>query len=303
MSSVEMNQLRQVMKNMMQQQGMTMYGGKMDYAVIRQTIERASAAMPAEPGVSFTADVLNGIEAELLTPENPSGESIVLYIHGGGLVSGNVRTSRGFASQLASESGLRVYTLSYRLAPEHPYPAANDDCFAVYQALLEKYPRNSISFIGDSGGAYLSLVTTIRAMEKGLRLPASVTLYSPLVDFTGALAHDRAKFAETDFTVGPDIDQVIKDLFIRDADVKNPCISPIYADYKGFPPLKIVADSGEVLVADADILAETAKKAGVEVEYRKWDETFHAFATTGKGTPESAEVLQETVAFINKHGY
>ena len=140
MASLEMKQLKNRMLQMVEQGIMFKFDGKMDYSIvrkIRKSIEMTSSYMPNEPGVTFSSDNLNGVEVELLTPEKLWGEDIIIYIHGGGFINGNILTSRGFASQLAAESGLRVYTLSYRLAPENPFPAAPDDCLTVYKALLK----------------------------------------------------------------------------------------------------------------------------------------------------------------------
>ncbi|MDQ8735609.1 alpha/beta hydrolase [Paenibacillus sp. LHD-38] len=298
-TSNEMMQLRQRMQQMMQMQGMTKSVEKIDYALLRETMNAASERMPSEPGVTFTSEDLNGVEVELSTPNQMSGDDIIIYLHGGGFTCGNARASRGFASQLAGETGLRVYSVSYRLAPEHPYPAAPDDCFTVYIAILSKYPGIKISLIGDSAGANLSLVTTLRAMDAGIPLPTSITLYSPPADVTGKI--DRTRFSATDFIIGAELESEIRALYFPNNNPDHPYISPLYGNFEGFPPLKIVTDSTEVLADDADLLAEKAQMAGVQVDYQKWDGTFHAFATTGRGTPESLQVLQETAQFIKKH--
>ncbi len=302
MASLEMKQLKNRMLQMVEQGIMFKFDGKMDYSIvrkIRKSIEMTSSYMPTEPGVTFSSDNLNGVEVELLTPEKLWGEDIIIYIHGGGFINGNILTSRGFASQLAAESGLRVYTLSYRLAPENPFPAAPDDCLTVYKALLKKYPNARISLVGDSAGGTLSLVTTLRAKEEGILLPSSVVVYAPATDLTGKL--EREKYADTDIVLSPDIEKVLKEFYCRDNDTSNPYISPLYGNYEGFPPLKIVVDSGEVLFLDSYLLCEKARKAGVEVDFQVWDDTFHGFPTAGKSTPESYQVLKDTVNFIKKH--
>lgn len=299
MASNEMTQLRQLMQQMMQQQGMPKSGGKIDYRSLRQNIDMAASRQPIEANTIFAPDNFEGVAVELVTPATLTGDEIIFYIHGGGFMTQNALTSRGFASQLAAEAGLRVYTISYRLAPEHPHPAGVNDCLTVYQALLEKYPHTKIALIGDSAGANLALVTTINARKSGLCLPTSITLYSPPADFTDNI--DHTKHSDTDFTLSSESLLDLIAAYCPDADLTDPTISPLYADYTGFPPMKIDSDSGEILVVDADLLAEKAQAAGVEVVYKKWDGTFHAFATTGKGTPESYQVLKETVQFMRAH--
>ena len=299
MSSSQMQQLRETMKNMMAQPGMPKMGGMMDFKTVRAKIEVAAANQPTEPGVTFTSETLNGVEAECSVPAVLSGEDIVLYIHGGGFTCNSALTSRGFASQLAGETGLRVWSLSYRLAPENHFPAAPEDCLAVYKALLEKYPGRAIALVGDSAGGNLVMVTTLMARESGLQLPSSVTTFSGCFDMTGAV--DHRKYTKTDFTLSSDAMENIRTLYFPDADPANPHVSPLKADLAGFPPLKLVCDSAEVLTVDSEALYAKAKAAGVQVVFKTYDETFHAFATTGRGTPESAEVLADTANFIKEH--
>ncbi|QDR80275.1 alpha/beta hydrolase [Sporomusa termitida] len=295
--SPEMTAVKEQMKEMMKMHGMGK-SGSIDYITLRETIDKASEKMPAEPGVTFTKGQLGGVPVELSAPEKLTGDNIILYIHGGGFTTGSALGSRGFASQLASEAGLRVYSLSYRLAPENPYPAAQNDCYTVYTRLLGKYPDKKIAVIGDSAGANLALVTTLKAMDDGITLPTSVTVYSPVVDLTGTI--DRNKNSATDIIISADIDSEIKS-YLKNNNPYDPYISPLYGNYKGFPPLKIVCDSAEVLTEDSERLAKKAKEAGVNVDLQKFEGTFHAFPITGKGTPESYKVLRDTAKFIKDH--
>jgi acetyl esterase/lipase len=160
---------------------------KTDVFALRAMVEQITMNMPDEPGVSFTSCALGGVEAELSTPDKQTGDDIILYIHGGGLLSGNARSSRGYASMLAAASGLRVYSISYRLMPEYPFPAGAEDCLAAYKALLEKHPNNKLALVGESGGGNLSIAVTLMIRDKGIILPSSVTAYSPVTDMTGTM--------------------------------------------------------------------------------------------------------------------
>lgn len=299
MASTQMENLCAVMRRMMNQQGMPMFGAKIDPVVLRATIEAAQSGMPLEPGVSITQLKLGGVEAELCTPENALADGVILYIHGGGLICGNAFTSRGYASMLAGETKRPVYTLSYRLAPEHPFPAAVEDCLAAYRTLLDMHPGLPIALIGESGGAHLCLTTTLKAREMKLPLPAAAILYSPVTDMSDAI--DRSANAEKDFTVTPEGLGNLREMYCPGGNLADPCISPLYADYTGFAPVLLAWDSGETLAPDSALLAEKARAAGVEVEATAYDDCFHAFATTGRGTPESAKVLADTVDFISRH--
>ena len=151
MASQQMEQLKAVMKQMMEHGGK--FDGKTDPLNMRTVIEASQARMPTEPGVTFTPDTLGGVEAERCASGNARTDALILYIHGGGLICGNAFTSRGYGSMLAGETNIPVYTISYRLAPEHIFPAAVDDCFNAYADILKREPGIPVFLIGESGGA------------------------------------------------------------------------------------------------------------------------------------------------------
>jgi acetyl esterase/lipase len=187
MASQQMEQLKAVMKRMMDQGGMPKFDGEIDPVKMRAVIENAQKRMPAEPGVTFTPDTLGGVEVELCMGVNTRKDALILYIHGGGLICGNAFSSRGYGSMLAGETKIPVYAISYRLAPEHPFPAAVDDCFNVYTDIVKRYPGIPVFLIGESGGAYLSVITTLKAKAEGIKVPAGIILYSPILDMSGSL--------------------------------------------------------------------------------------------------------------------
>ncbi len=299
MPSKELIQMRQLMKSSAGADAMPKLGANVDYPKQREANDQTLAMLPTEPGVTFSPVHFYGVEAELTAPELITDESIILLIHGGAFTYGSPRTVRSYLSILVAETGMRGYSVDYRLAPEHPFPAAPDDCFTVYKALVEKYPGIKISLVGESAGGNLALVATLKAMEAGIPLPASVTVYAPVTDMTGKV--DRKKYSDTDMSIPADLDKLLKEVYFPENDGNHPYISPLYGNYEGFPPLKIVVDSGEVLCEDSNLLAEIAKKAGVEVDYQIWDDTFHTFPVMAKFIPEGMQVLKETAVFIKKH--
>ena len=298
MASQQMEQLKAVMKQVMDQGGMPKFDGNIDPVKMRAIYEGAQKQMPIEPGVTCTADSLGGVEVERCASENARTDALILYIHGGGLFCGNVLTSRGYGSMLAGETNIPVYTISYRLAPEHPFPAAVDDCFTVYADIIKRYPGIPVFLLGESGGAYLTVTTTLKAKAAGIKAPAGIIPYSPVIDISGVL--DRSANNGKDFTVTPLGLEKLGDMYCADTSMrKNPLASPVYGDYSGFPPMLLAWDADETLAADSEKLVELAKAAGVEVRYKAYPGCFHSFATAGRSTPESAEVLADTVAFIN----
>jgi acetyl esterase/lipase len=267
---------------------------------MRDTMEAAQARMPIAPGVVCTADTLGGVEAQCCTPDNAREDAVILYIHGGGLICGNALTSRGYGSMLAAAVKIPVYSVSYRLAPEHQYPAANDDCYNAYADVVKRHPNKPVFLIGESGGGYLSLTTTIKAKEAGLKLPAGIIAYSTPIDFSESI--DRSANDGKDFMVPSTELKTLRAMYCPDPKFwKDPYFSPLYGDYTGFPPMLVVWDADETLAADSEKLVEIAKAAGVQVQHKVYSGCFHAFPTAGHGTPESAEVLANTKAFIENH--
>lgn len=300
MASQEMEHLKITMQMMMAKGFAPKFDGKMDPLHLRSVVQAAQARMAVEPGVRFHAVTLGGVEGELSLPENVRDDAVVVYIHGGGLLCGTAQTSRGYASMLAGESRFPVYSLTYRLAPEHKFPAAVEDCFAFYQAVLEKHPGKPVFLIGESGGAYLCITTALKARDHRVRLPAAIVPYSPPIDFSGAI--DRHFPGNKDFTVTPDgLSGLVEAYCAPGTDLTDPFVSPYYADYTGMCPMLLAWDESESLAKDSEILRDKAQAAGVQVVWKSYPDCFHAFATTGRGTPESCEVLKDTVAFFETH--
>jgi len=299
MASQQMEQLKRIMRQMMQMEGMPSFRGPMDHLKLRQNIERSQNMMFVEPKTAFTKLDLNGVEGEVCIPTDRSYQAVVIYLHGGGLICGTAESSRGYASLIASETGYITYSLSYRLAPEHPFPAAVDDCLVAYGAVLARHPEHPIFLIGESGGGYLCLTTVLKAREAGLRLPSGIVPYSPVVDMCGIL--DRTKTAPNDFTLSPNGLSFLQELYAPNESSTNLLVSPVFADFRGFPPMFLAWDESELLAIDSLELMNRARSAGVIVEGKGYPDCFHAFATTGKGTPESLEVLHETVSFMKRH--
>lgn len=299
MASVQMEQLKVAMQQMMAAGFAPKFDGKMDPIHLRSVVQAAQAHMALEPGVTYEKCTLGGIEAELSVPENARDDAIVIYIHGGGLICGTAETSRGYAGMLAGESKLPVYSFTYRLAPENRFPAAVEDCIAVYRAVLEKHPGKPVFLIGESGGAYLSVVTALKARDEGVKLPAGIVPYSPPIDFSGTI--DRNFPGNKDFTVTPGGLDALTELYCTPDEVKNPYVSPYYADYTGMCPMFLAWDESESLAVDSEVLRDAAQAAGVEVVWKSYPDCFHAFATTGRGTPESYEIMKDTISFFHAH--
>ncbi len=298
MASEQMENLKQIMQRMMAAGMAPKFGEDIDAMNLREVVGKAQMNMQVYPNVEFLPRQFGKMDAEISMPENADESAIVMYIHGGGLIVGNALSSRGYASMLAHESKHPVYSFSYRLAPENPYPAAINDCIEAYEEIEKENPDKPIFLIGESGGAYLCITTALLAMERGDRLPGGVIPYSPPIDFSGKVIK---RDDSIDFTVNQKGLEFLADLYCPDVTTReDKLVSPVYADYKGFPPTLLAWDKTETLAADSEWLVKTLTEAGVPVTYKSYDDCFHAFATTGRGTPESSEIMDDTIAFMNK---
>ncbi|MCM1026963.1 MAG: alpha/beta hydrolase [Roseburia sp.] len=299
MASKEMEALKVGMKMMMEKGFAPKFDGGMDPIRLREIVQAAQERMATEPDVEFLPKTYAGVESEISMPKEAKEDYMILYIHGGGLICGNAFSSRGYASMLAGETKRPVISLSYRLAPENPFPAAVDDCFAVYRAVLAEYPDTPIFLIGESGGGYLSIVTAMKCRDNGVKMPAAVVPYSTPLEFCRKL--NRSFEGNEDFTVTPEGLAALGDFYVTEQYQGNIYAEPYYDDMHGLPPMLLAWDENESLAVDSNILVDKLKKSGIETECYSYPHCFHAFATAGRGTPESYEVLQNTVRFFEKH--
>ena len=201
----------------------------------------------------------------------------ILYCHGGGYTSGNLGYSRVLASKLAAATGYEVLTFEYRLAPEHPYPAAIDDAQQAWDYLMHQgYGARDVVLAGDSAGGNLALVLSLRLRDAGRMLPAALLLLSPWTDMTmsGPSYRERA-----------DIDPMLTEAYIRavreayapDADYASPYLSPLFADLTGLPPALIQVGSHEILYSDAARLHEQLEAAGIYSRLEVFEDMWHVF--------------------------
>jgi phosphinothricin tripeptide acetyl hydrolase len=217
------------------------------------------------------------VPAEWLRPPAAVAGRVVLYLHGGGYVIGSPRSHRHLAAAIASAGAANALLLDYRLAPEHPFPAAVDDAVAAYRWLLDQgiAPRHVV-IGGDSAGGGLTVATLLALRDASVPLPAGGVCISPWVDLTCSGESYRTK-AEADPIVkrGP-IEEMAR-AYLGDRDRRAPLASPLFADLRGLPPLLIHVGSEEVLLDDAVQLSERARQAGVTATLEVWDEMIHVW--------------------------
>ncbi|MBR1572521.1 MAG: alpha/beta hydrolase fold domain-containing protein [Lachnospiraceae bacterium] len=300
MASETMKYMKTVMKKQYNRQGISNNNKKINPYVMRITNDLSLLTLKNAPDVTFRPVKLGTMKGEVCIPKEVDESAILFYIHGGGMVAGNAKTSRHFASILASKTGYVTYTSSYRLAPKHPAPAAQEDCFAGYKELLNRYPDKPIFVLGESGGAYMTLTTTLLAMKHNLRLPNAVALYSTPCAWDYSL--DWEKNASTDISLSPNAMQQLKDFYFKnDSLLSDPICNPLLSDYKNFPPAYFAWDKGEILAADSEKLKELITAAGGKVEGEGWPDAFHAFPILAGLLPEANTVVDQTLSFFKKH--
>jgi epsilon-lactone hydrolase len=249
----------------------------MTIAERRAQYERAERVFPTPADVAIDHVTAPTRPAEWLRPPGARTDAAVLYLHGGGYVIGSPRSHRHLAAAIARAAGTAALLLDYRLAPEHPFPAALDDAVAAYQWLLGRSlaPRR-IVVAGDSAGGGLTVATLLAARERGLPRPAAGVCISPWVDLTCSGATYATK-ATVDPIVTRQSVNMMAEAYTGGRDPKAPLVSPLYADLRDLPPLLVHVGSDEVLLDDALGLAERARAAGVDVTLEEWPAMIHVW--------------------------
>jgi monoterpene epsilon-lactone hydrolase len=231
----------------------------------RRLLRELLSAQPLPADVTVTAAALGGVPTAEITVDGIEPRHIVLYFHGGVYVMGDAALAAGLASEVGRRTHAKVISVEYRLAPEHPYPAAVDDALAAYEALLrDGIAPADIAFAGESAGGGLAIATLVNARDHGLALPAAAFAMSPYADLTlaGTTMDTRR---EADPLLSPEALRARVPDYTAGKDAALGLISPVFADLSGLPPLIIQAGTHEVLLDDAVRLAQQAVIADVEV--------------------------------------
>ena len=254
-------------------------------------------------GISKTVRIekieIDGLHTEWIIPANANPKKVILYLHGGGYVTGSVDSYRMMCSLLATYTGIKTLTPNYRLAPEHPFPAALDDALKTYRWLLKQgHSPTDIIICGDSAGGGLSLATVIALRDNNESLPAATVCLSPWTDLTLKNKTHVTK-AKVESMLRADILSEWASAYAGELNLNNPLISPIHADLHGLPPLFIQVGCDEVLLDDSILLAEKAKAAGVDVTLKIHDDMWHVWMVLGELIPESKKAFEEIALFIS----
>lgn len=250
------------------------------------------------PGLSLEAAQLGGLPGEWLRPER-AGSGVLLYLHGGGYVQGSLDTHRGLAANLARASAASTYVVGYRLAPEHPFPAALDDAVAVYAALQAQAPGRRIALAGDSAGGGLALACALRIRAEGRVAPVALALMSPWTDLTLSNASHLSQAAVDPYFPNLSVLRGSAAAYVADGahgDARHPLVSPQFADLRGLPPTLIHVGEREALLDDSRILAQKMG-AALAVYPGMW----HVWQAFGGRFREADHSLAALGAFVRRH--
>jgi epsilon-lactone hydrolase len=272
-----------------------------DISEQRRLLRELTSAQPLPADVTVTAAALGGVPTAEITVDGIEPRHVILYFHGGVYVLGDAFQAAGLAAQVGRRTRAQVISVDYRLAPEHPYPAAVNDALAAYQALLDNGTAPSdIAFAGESAGGGLAVATLVNARDHGLPLPAAAFVMSPYADLTLAGTTMETK-REVDVLMSRENLQSRVPDYTAGQDAALGLISPVFADLSGLPPLIIQAGTHEVLLDDAVRLARQAATADVQVTLDITPGVPHVFQTFYPILDEAAAALDRAGQLLLAH--
>jgi len=271
---------------------------------LRRRTDSAARLLRTPGGVSVQKVLAGTVPAEWLVPRGAPEDRVLLYVHGGAFVFCSLATHRALAARLALAGGTPALSVDYRLAPEHPFPAAMEDCLSAYRWLLQRgVPSKRIVVAGDSAGGNLALVLLLALRQAGDPLPAAAVCLSPVTDlaWTGESLRTKADIdpvfpRRTSRSLSSDIDSG----YIGSEDPRNPLISPLYADLRGLPPILLHVGEDEVLLDDSMRLAERVRAAGGQARVAIWPHMWHVFQVYAPFLPEACQSIRQIGDFIKE---
>jgi phosphinothricin tripeptide acetyl hydrolase len=270
-------------------------GGSIE--AIRAGMEQAPV-YPRPDDIRWEPVDAGGVPAEWTTPADLEPGRTIVYYHGGGYAIGGIEAHHGLCSNLARACRARVLNVGYRLAPEHPHPAALDDALTAYRfAISQGCDPAKLAVGGDSAGGGLTLATLLALRDAGDPLPAAGLCLSPWVDMSMAdPSIDRVE--AQDPMLSRAVLELFRDAYLGDQDRTAPSASPLFGKLEGLPPLLIQVGTAEVLVGEGQDFARRARDAGVDVSLEVWDDMIHVWQTFADMLPEGREAIADIGKFV-----
>jgi epsilon-lactone hydrolase len=266
-------------------------------ATMRAWAETLTSDAPLAQNVRIERARVGTFDGDLLLPQNGDSSRLIIYYHGGGFFFFSSQSYRVTTSNLARGAGCAVFAPDYRLAPEHPAPAAHDDAFAVYQAALKAgYTADKIALAGDSAGGNLALATAVRARDLGLAMPSALVLFSPWLDF----AEDGASYRNVadDPILPPAVLDGFKLAYLGNGDRRSPLVTPFYTNLAGLPATLVHVGSWERLYDDSVTIIGRLHEALVPVELRVFAGMFHGWQLYAPMLEEGMASIEQAADFI-----
>jgi monoterpene epsilon-lactone hydrolase len=264
----------------------------------RATFAPGGRPHPVPDDVVVREVTAGGVPAHWLAAPGTDPGRVLLFLHGGGFEFGSLRSDGELAARLGRASGMRVLFPEYRLAPEHPFPAAIDDVLAAWRWLRtdQDLSARSIAVAGDSAGGGLAVALLVALRDAGEALPAAATLMSPTVDLTSSGASMTERADQDPISTPAMLRQFASD-YLAGADPKTPLASPLFASLAGLPPLLVLVGTADLLLSDSERLATAAAETGVEVVLEIGQGLPHVYPIM-LGTPEAAEAAEQIGKFL-----
>ena len=286
---------RMLLRRMFKRQPMTI-------AEYRATGRQNARFLNRIPNDVTVEDVwIDDLHAEWISPSGGEPDRVVLHLHGGGYVTGGIDSHQAMCILMAQTLKMKILLPEYRLAPEYPFPAALEDALKSYRWLLARGCKSSdVILSGDSSGGGLALAAVLSVRDANEPLPALVVCMSPWADLT-LMGQSHIANAEKESVLATDVLKGWALAYTNQAGLHNPLVSPVYGDFKNFPPLFIQVGSDEILLDDARTLADKAGADGVDVTLRIWEGMFHAWQVLGRLIPESKKAFEEMKELIHVH--
>ena len=273
-----------------------------NHVLIRNNFEKYAARYTVLPdGADISPDNTGSIPAEWVSRRGHDEGRTILYLHGGAYVIGSPRTHRDLVLRIARASRARALVIDYRLAPEHPHPAALEDALEAYRRLLKSgIDPARLAVMGDSAGGGLTLALLLALRDAGDPLPACAVGLSPWTDLT-ASGPSMKTHRRKDPLLDPDSIRYYAGLYAPEGDLGRPYVSPLFGDFSGLPPLLIHVGGAEVLLDDSTRLVVKARAAGVKVEFKVWPGMIHVFQALAFILPGARQAIREIGAFVSRH--
>ncbi|HOP04326.1 MAG TPA: alpha/beta hydrolase [Tenuifilaceae bacterium] len=263
----------------------------------RETCEAGANRYAKIPeGIEVKPQVVNGVNSEWLIPQGSNPEKVIMYVHGGGYVSGSCNDHRGFVSKFAKNTGVKNLVYEYGLAPEKPFPAAVNDSLLVYRWILENgFKPENILLAGESAGGGLALAILLALKEQKIPFPCGAVAISPWTDLTCSSDSYKTK---NKYSVAPlNSWYVFSKNYVGNSNPELPLISPLFGDLAGLPPILINSGEDDELYEDGEKFYIKAKQAGVDISFRKGEGMVHCYPLLSPMFPEAKEAMDEIVEF------